>query len=49
VLYPAIAGLVGGTLNTALMAAQWKEVLRLATSIQQGTVTASCADPKERI
>jgi TnpA family transposase len=23
------------------MAAQWKEVLRLATSIQQGTVTAS--------
>ena len=24
--YPAIAGLVGGTLNTALMAARWKEV-----------------------
>jgi TnpA family transposase len=25
----------------ALMAAQWKDVLRLATSIKQGTVTAS--------
>jgi TnpA family transposase len=39
--YPALGGLVGGTLNVSLMATQWKEVLRLATSIKQGTVTAS--------
>jgi TnpA family transposase len=39
--YPAIAGLIGGTLNTDLMATQWKEILRLATSIKKGTVTAS--------
>jgi hypothetical protein len=30
-----------GTLNTGLMATQWKEILRLAASIKQGTVTAS--------
>jgi TnpA family transposase len=39
--YPALQGLVGGTLNVPLMATQWKEALRLATSIKQGTVTAS--------
>src|ERR1700730_266380 len=39
--YPALGSLVGGTLNVALMATQWKEVLRLATSIKRGTVTAS--------
>lgn len=39
--YPSLGTLVGGTLNVALMATQWKEVLRLATSIKQGTVTAS--------
>jgi len=39
--YPALGGLVGGTLNVPLIATQWKEVLRLATSIKQGTVTAS--------
>ena len=39
--YPALGSLVGGTLNVALTATQWKEVLRLATSIKQGTVTAS--------
>jgi TnpA family transposase len=39
--YPALGSLVGGRLNMALMAAQWKDVLRLATSIKQGTVTAS--------
>jgi hypothetical protein len=33
--------LVGRTLNVALIAKQWKEILRLATSIKQGTVTAS--------
>jgi len=39
--YPALGSLVGGTLNMAPMTTQWKEVLRLATSIKQGTVTAS--------
>ena len=32
--YPALRNLVGGTLNDALMSTQWKEVLRLATSIK---------------
>ena len=39
--FPALAGLIGGTINSKLIAAQWQEVLRLATSIRQGTVTAS--------
>jgi TnpA family transposase len=39
--YPALGSLVSGALNVALMATQWKEVLRLATSIKQSTVTAS--------
>jgi TnpA family transposase len=39
--YPALQGLVGGVLNTKLIGSHWEEVLRLATSIQQGTVTAS--------
>jgi TnpA family transposase len=39
--YPALQGLVGGVLNTKLIGAHWEEILRLATSIQQGTVTAS--------
>jgi TnpA family transposase len=39
--YPALAGLVGGTLNVRLIATQWNEILRLASSIKQGTVTAS--------
>ena len=39
--YPALGNLVGGTLNVRQMATQWKEVLRLATSIKRGTVTAS--------
>jgi TnpA family transposase len=33
--------LVGETLSVKQMAAQWKEILRLATSIKRGTVTAS--------
>ena len=32
---------IGGTINSKLIAAQWQEVLRLATSIRHGTVTAS--------
>ncbi len=39
--YPTLAGLVGGRLNVKQIRAQWDEVLRLAASIQQGTVTAS--------
>ncbi len=39
--YPALAGLIGGALNVKLITSQWSEVLRLATSIKQGTVTAS--------
>ncbi len=39
--YPALAGVIGEKLNTTLMAAQWPEILRLAASIKQGTVTAS--------
>lgn len=39
--YPALAGFLGEKLNTKLILAQWPEVLRLATSIKQGTVTAS--------
>src|SRR5450755_987371 len=38
--YPALAGLVGGTLNVRLIATHWNEILRLASSIKQGTVTA---------
>ena len=39
--YPALGNLIGGTLSVRQMAAQWKEILRLATSIKRGTVTAS--------
>jgi hypothetical protein len=39
--YPALAGLVGGTLNVRLIATHWNEILHLASSIKQGTVTAS--------
>jgi len=39
--FPALAGLIGGTINSKLIAAQWSEVLRLVASIRQGTVTAS--------
>lgn len=33
--------MIGGTLNIRHIRAHWDEILRLATSIQQGTVTAS--------
>ncbi len=39
--YPTLASLIGGTLNVKHIRAHWDEVLRLATSIRQGTVTAS--------
>ena len=39
--YPALDGLFGDTINQAHLLNHWDEVLRLATSIRQGTVTAS--------
>jgi TnpA family transposase len=39
--YPALAALFGGTINTKNIRAHWDEILRLASSIRQGTVTAS--------
>ena len=39
--YPALQGLIGTRLGTKPIRAHWDEVLRLTTSIQQGTVTAS--------
>lgn len=38
---PALAPLIGGTINTKTIAQHWDEILRLATSIKTGTVTAS--------
>jgi TnpA family transposase len=39
--YPTLAPLIGGTIQLRHIHAQWGEVLRLAASIRQGTVTAS--------
>jgi hypothetical protein len=39
--YPALTSFLGEKINTKLILAQWPEILRLATSIKQGTVTAS--------
>ncbi len=39
--WPALSSMIGGSINTKLIAQQLGEVLRLAASIQQGTVTAS--------
>lgn len=39
--YEALQPLLGGTLNVRHILAHWEEILRLATSIKQGTVTAS--------
>ncbi|MGG5170577.1 Tn3 family transposase [Pseudarthrobacter sp. J1738] len=36
-----LAPLIGGTINTTTIALHWDEILRLATSIKTGTVTAS--------
>lgn len=38
---PALAPLIGGTINTTTISLHWDEILRLATSIKTGTVTAS--------
>ena len=39
--YPALEPLIGGRVNVRQIESQWEELLRLATSIRQGTVTAS--------
>jgi len=39
--YPALDTMIGGTLNIKHIRTHWDEILRLATSIKQGTVTAS--------
>ena len=39
--YPTLAPLIGGRLNVKQIRAQWEELVRLAASIKQGTVTAS--------
>ena len=40
-VYDALKPMIGGTLNIKHVRAHWNEILRLATSIKQGTVTAS--------
>jgi TnpA family transposase len=39
--YPTLACLIGGNVNVKHIRAHWDEILRLAASIKQGTVTAS--------
>ena len=39
--YQALAPMIAGTVNLKAIRAHWNEILRLATSINQGTVTAS--------
>jgi TnpA family transposase len=39
--WPSLNPLIGGSINTRLIERQLSEILRLAASIQQGTVTAS--------
>jgi TnpA family transposase len=39
--YPTLAGMIGGRINVKHIRAHWDEILRLAASIKQGTVTAS--------
>jgi TnpA family transposase len=39
--YDALKPMIGGPLNLKVIRAHWDEILRLATSIKQGTVTAS--------
>ena len=41
VAYNALKPMIGGTVNIKQIKAHWNEILRLATSIKQGTVTAS--------
>ena len=39
--YDALKPMIGGTLNIKAIRTHWDDILRLATSIKQGTVTAS--------
>lgn len=39
--YDALKPMIGGTLDIAQIRSHWDEILRLSTSIKQGTVTAS--------
>lgn len=39
--YPSLKPLIGGNINTTLIRTHWDDILRLATSIKTGTVTAS--------
>ena len=39
--YTALKPMIGGNLNLKVIRAHWDDILRLATSIKQGTVTAS--------
>lgn len=39
--YPTLSVLIGGTINQKQIRDHWEDILRLASSIQQGTVTAS--------
>ncbi len=39
--YPALTAMIGGTINEKHISNHWDEILRPATSIKQGTVTAS--------
>jgi TnpA family transposase len=39
--HPALAALIGGTINAKVIRAHWEDIVRLATAIHQGTVTAS--------
>jgi TnpA family transposase len=39
--YPTLAGMIGGNVNVKHVRAHWDDILRLAASIRQGTVTAS--------
>jgi TnpA family transposase len=40
-IYEGLKPMIGGTLNVKQIRAHWDEILRLITSIKQGTVTAS--------
>ena len=40
-VYDALKPMIGGTLNLQLIRTHWADILRLAASIKQGTVTAS--------
>ena len=41
VKYEALISMIGGTINLKAIRTHWNEILRLAVSIKQGTVTAS--------